>query len=46
MRSNLCELKTTYDIELARKENRLEEYNEQMEQEWEDYNFDLGQRMS
>ena len=46
MRTKLYKFEETYNRELAKKENRLEEYDKEMEEEWDDYNFDIGQRMT
>ena len=46
MRTKLYKLEETYNRELAKKENRIEEYDKEMEEEWDDYNFDIGQRMN
>ena len=46
MRTKLYKLEETYNRELAKKENRIEEYDKEMEEEWDDYNFDIGQRMT
>jgi len=46
MRANFYDYEITYNRELAKKENRLEEYDREREQEWEDYNFDFAQKMT
>ena len=38
-------LKMEYERALATKENRLEEYDQQIEYEWDQYNFNVGQMM-
>jgi hypothetical protein len=35
-----------YERALARKEDRLEEYERRMEEEYENSNFEIGQRIS
>ena len=40
------DLEISYERALARKENRLEEYEQQMDEEYEDWNFEFGQRIS
>lgn len=38
-------LKNTYERELAKKENRIEEYERQKDEEWDDYCFYESQRL-
>ena len=43
--SKYLELLVLYERALAVKENRLEEYEQQIEDEYDDWNFEFGQRM-
>jgi hypothetical protein len=43
--SSYLELEISYERALAVKENRLEEYIQQIEDDYENWNFDMGQRM-
>jgi hypothetical protein len=45
-KSELYTLESKYKRALAIKENRLEEYEQEMEDEWDEFNFNLGQRIS
>jgi len=38
-------LKNEYERQLAMKENRIDEYDQQMDYEWDEYNFNVGQMM-
>lgn len=43
--SSYIDLQVVYERALAVKENRLKEYQEQIEDEYDDWNFEVGQRM-
>lgn len=44
-RRKYLDLKDEYERELARKEDRLEEYEQQKEDDWDDWNFEFSQRV-
>lgn len=44
-KSSYLDLQVLYERALAVKENRLKEYEQQEEDDYEDWNFDVGQRM-
>jgi len=43
--SSYLELENSYERALAVKENRLDEYEQQIEDDYEEWNFNMGQRM-
>jgi hypothetical protein len=45
-KSELYTLEREYEKALAIKENRLGEYEQEMEDDWDNYNFNVGQNMS
>jgi hypothetical protein len=46
MRIDFYDFEVIYNRALAKKENRLEDYDREMEQEWEDYCFDFAQKIT
>lgn len=44
-RSELYSLEINYERALAVKENRLEDHEQEMEDDWDEYNFRVGQNM-
>ena len=43
--SSYIDLQISYERALADKENRLDEYEQQLEDDWDDYNFEVSQRV-